>query len=222
MRGYVRRRPWVLSMGAVALLLGALAVSGETPAANAPPARLGDCSVVGVWSNGFHTSLALRADQLPDTHPIRALYPNQAHLLIGWGDLPFYRSMGNDIALGLQALLPGGQSGLHVLASAMPVETWYIGKEVLPVAVSQQGLARLAEYISASMALSSHGAAQIAAFEQQGYFIKGRKDFHALNVCNHWTTRAMRAAGVRVNAALAFTGDMAIALIRSASRRSCG
>jgi uncharacterized protein (TIGR02117 family) len=203
------------------VLLGAWAVSGETPAIDAPPARAGDCTVIGVWSNGFHTSLALGADQLPASHPIRALYPDQTYLLIGWGDLPFYRSMGNDMTLGVQALLPGGQSGLHVLASAVPVQRWYIGKEVLPVALSREGLAQLAQYITDSMALTADGAAKVAGFEQQGYFLEGQKDFHALNVCNHWTTRAMRAAGVPVNAALAFTGDAAIALIGWAAPSRC-
>lgn len=215
------RRPWIVATAAIAALVGAWAWSGETPAVTAPPASEGDCVEVGMWSNGYHTSLSMRADLLPASHPLRQLYPQARWLMIGWGDLKFYRSRGDDLWLGVQALMPGGESGMHVLAGPTPVETWYYGKDVLPVGLSRAGVAGLVDYVTDSLALDPNGRAQVVAFEQDGYFLQARRDFNALNVCNHWTMRAFRAAGVKGSAAFAFTGDMAVSLMRERSPRGC-
>jgi uncharacterized protein (TIGR02117 family) len=216
------KRPWINGWATAAALLLAWAISGEAPARRAPIASADDCAgVIGVWSNGYHTSLSVRASLLGEGHPLRRLYPDAAYLMIGWGDLAFYRSRGDDILLGVQALAPGGQSGMHILAGPGPVESWYRGKEVEPVALSSAGVNALSDYIKDSMALDASGAPEVVAFEQDGYFLKGRKDFHALNVCNHWTARALRAAGVPVNVAFAFTGDMAVRLIGPAAPDRC-
>lgn len=202
-------------MAALALAAGAWLYSGETPAVTAPAPTAGDCETIGLWSNGYHTSLSMRADLFPADHPVRRLYPQARFLMIGWGDLAFYRSRGDDVGLGLLALIPGGESGMHILAdNAVPVETWYYAKEVMPLALSRAGVTDLIAYITDSMALKPDGSADIVAYEQQGYFLRGRKGFHALNVCNHWTNRALRRAGVPLNAAYSFTGDMLMTRIR--------
>lgn len=214
--------PGKTALVAAALALAGWWASGELPGVGAPPPKPGDCDTIGLWSNGYHTSLSMRADQFPPDHPLRKLYPAATHLMIGWGDLAFYRSRGDDLWLGLQALAPGGESGMHVLAGKAPVETWYIGKEVQPVALSTAGVRALVAYISDSLVVDARGWPSVVAYEQDGFFLRAHKDFHALNVCNHWTTRAMRRAGVPVNAALAFTGDMAVKVIGSAAPASCG
>lgn len=208
-------------MAALAALAVVWFASGETPAVTAPEPSRGDCQMIGVWSNGYHTSLSVPADLFDADHPLRRLYPNATHLMIGWGDLAFYRSKGDDLLLGLEALAPGGQSGMHVLGGVGPVEGWYIGKEVLPVALSTRGARGLATYITDSMVIGADGSAAVVAYEQGGVFLKARKDFHAFNVCNHWTMRALRSAGVRVNAALSFTGDIVIDQLKKPSQRAC-
>lgn len=217
------KRPWVAGMAALAIAVGAWAYSGEVPAVTAPPPTIGDCEIIGLWNNGFHTSLSMRAELFAPDHPLRRLYPQARYLLIGWGDLAFYRSRGDDVGLGLLALVPGGESGLHVHAdNAVPVETWYYAKEVMPLALSRAGVRDLIAYITDSMAVTPDGGADVVAFEQRGYFLRGRKSFHALNVCNHWTNRALRRAGVPLNAAYSFTGDILIERLRGRWPGRCG
>jgi uncharacterized protein (TIGR02117 family) len=216
------RRPWIIALAALCTFVGLWACAGEQPApAAGPPKNAADCRMIGLWSNGYHTSFSMPAALFPEGHPFRKLYPTATHFMLGWGDLPFYRSRGDDLWLGVQALMPGGESGMHILAGMEPVETWYRAKEVIPIALSAAGAQALVAYIDDSFERTPDGAAVQIAFEQDGYFLKGRKDFHALNVCNHWSARALRRAGVPVNASLAFTGDMAVALIAPRALQAC-
>ena len=184
--------------------------TGSLPPLGAPKATKDDCVDVGIWSNDWHTSFSLAADLLPADHPLRRLYPDAKYFLVGWGDADFYRSNGTDVLLGLKALLPGGRTVVHVISAQRPVEQEFPPTEIVRVGLSQAGVARLAEALRQSLALSPDGLAiQIAPGQHgaQSRFLAGRGEFDLFSVCNHWTARTLRRAGVDVNAAFVYRGD---------------
>ncbi|MDX2233701.1 MAG: DUF2459 domain-containing protein [Hyphomonadaceae bacterium] len=194
--------------------------TGATPPLGGPPATRADCVDVRLWSNDWHTSFSLEASLLDADHPLRRLYPDARHLLVGWGDDAFYRSDGTDMGLGLRALAPGGSSVVHVIAAETPVETVFPPAEILTVGVSRAGARRLGDALAESLQRDPAGDAIPVAPGQHGQmsrFLAGRGDFHLFNVCNHWTARTLRRAGVDVNAAWAYRGDW---LLRQVSRRA--
>lgn len=214
----------VAGLVAGALLMLAWWGTGFSPKLGAAPALQGDCVTIQVWNNGFHTSLSLPAESLAPAHPIRLLYPEARYLLVGWGDSAFYRSDGRDLGLGLLALAPGGSTTLHVLGSRSPPEHTFVPKDTHAVALSRAGAEALGARLKRSMALDSQGRAQIIAPGQapgRSVFIKGGDHFHLFQVCNQWTARTLRAAGVPINAAFMYTGDQLVSALRARAPKSC-
>ena len=203
----MRRR---YALAALALLgLAGWTWSGYLPPLGAPKATKADCVDVGIWSNDWHTSFSLAAGLLPPDHPLRRLYPQARYFLVGWGDADFYRSDGTDLLLGLKALLPGGRTFVHVIAADQPVEDEFPPTEIVRVGLSHAGMARLAAALKRSLALGRDGLAiQIAPGQHgaQSRFLAGRGEFDLFTVCNHWTARLLRRAGVDVNAAFVYRG----------------
>ena len=211
------KRRWAVA-AALAAGLAFWALTGQRPALGAPKARPGDCVDVGVWSNDWHSSFSLAADLLPADHPLRRLFPGARYFLIGWGDAGFYRSDGTDVALGLKALLPGGATVVHVIAADRPVEEFFYPAELVRVGLSRAGAAALGAALRQSLALDPSGAAIPIAIGQHGAmsrFLAGRGEFDLFTVCNHWTARTLRRAGVDVNAAFVYRGDWLTAQLKN-------
>lgn len=207
------RRRWIAA-GALAAALAFWVWTGAVPPLGASRATADDCVDVRIWSNDWHSSFSLEADLLPADHPLRRLYPAARHFLVGWGDADFYRSDGTDMGLGLKALLPGGATTVHMIAASRRVEESFMPAELVEVGVSRAGAAQLAAALSDSLALDASGAAVPIAPGQHGpmsRFLAGRGGFHLFNVCNHWTARTLRRAGVDVNAAFVYRGDWMVA-----------
>lgn len=191
--------------------------SGTQPPLGAAPATAEDCVDIGIWSNDWHTSFALPADALPPDHPLRRFMPAAKHFLVGWGDDDFYRSDGTDLALGLKALLPGGDTVVHVIGAQAPVEERFIPSDFAHAGVSRAGAAALARALADSLELDAAGDVIPVAPGQHGAqsrFLAGRGGFHVFNVCNHWTARTLRRAGVDVHAAFVYRGDWLMDQVR--------
>ncbi|MBT9445923.1 MAG: DUF2459 domain-containing protein [Hyphomonadaceae bacterium] len=204
-------------LAAVAAALAFWSWTGTRPALGAPPATKGDCVDVGLWSNGWHTSYSLPAELLPADHPLRRLYPQAHWFLVGWGDSSFYRSDGTDLLLGLKALLPGGATVMHVIASKQPAEETFIPAELVTVGVSRAGAQVLAERLKTSLDLDAGGNVRVVAPGQHGpqsRFLAARGAFDLFQVCNHWTARGLRSAGVDINAAFVYRGEWLTAQTR--------
>lgn len=211
------KRRLVVLLAAVAAALALWSWTGTRPALGAPPATKDDCVDVGLWSNGWHTSYSLPAELLAADHPLRRLYPQAGWFLVGWGDSGFYRSDGTDLGLGLKALLPGGATVVHVIASKRPVEETFIPAELAPIGVSRAGAHALAERLKTSLDLDADGNVAVVAPGQHGpqsRFLAARGAFDLFQVCNHWTARGLRSAGVDINAAFVYRGEWLTAQVR--------
>jgi uncharacterized protein (TIGR02117 family) len=206
-----------LALAAIAAAAAAWAWTGTRPPLGAPPAHAQDCVDVGLWSNDWHTSLALPADVLAPDHPLRRFMPEARYFLVGWGDADFYRSDGADLALGLKALLPGGATLVHVIGARTPVEQTFIPVDFVHAGLSRAGAAALAQALADTLALDEAGNVVPIAPGQHGAqsrFLAARGGFDLFTVCNHWTARTLRRAGVDVHAAFVYRGDWLMAQVR--------
>lgn len=194
----------VLGVGAGLIL--ALAVLAFTcrmiaPArvAQAPPP--GDCVEIELVSNGWHSDLIVPAGLFPAEHPLRRIFPRARRLSIGWGDRDAYRFGAQQPWLHVLALLPQ-RSVMHVAA-----ESGWAGTHV---AVSREQAGELVRYIGAELRLAPDGRAIYVGpgnVPGRSVFLEATQIFSALNVCNHWMARALRAAGLPVSDFGAWTGE---------------
>lgn len=214
----LRRRPVAASVTLIAaLILGYLYL--PIPAPRAAPATRGDCVELHLYSNGYHSDIAAPADIFPADHPLRRMFPDAQSFLIGWGDERFYRSDGTNLWLALDALIPPSPTVLHIAYNGAPSSVYLGPNDDLAIGVSHEGAARFVAYIDRALALDAEGAPiRVADGKVVGRsaFLRSRGSFHLFNVCNQWMARALRAAGVDVNARAAW---LAGPLIRQARRK---
>ena len=219
----LRRRPLAASI----TLLAALTVAYlyvPLPAPHVAAATAGDCVELHLYSNGYHSDIGAPASLFPENHPLRRLYPEAESLLIGWGDEAFYRSDGTNLWLGLVALAPMGASTLHVTYNA-PAASAYLGPtDDIAIGVSREGAQRFVAFIDRALILDEAGAPiRIADGKVVGRssFLRARGSFHLFHVCNQWMARALRAAGVDVNARAAWFAGPLVRQARSRGLTAC-
>lgn len=194
------------------------------PAPNVAAPVAGDCVELTLFTNGFHTDIAAPASLFPEAHPLRQLYPEAQSFLIGWGEERFYYSDGSDLWLGVQALIPPSPSVLHVTYNAPAVAAYLAPSAETPVAISSEGAAAFVAFIDRALVLDENGAVirtSDGKIVGRSSFVRTRGSFHLFNVCNHWMARALRAAGLNINARAAWLGDGLVQAVEETGRTSC-
>jgi uncharacterized protein (TIGR02117 family) len=222
-RRQLSRRPVAATVLLIAVALFAYLYL-PIPAPNVAAPTPDDCVELHLYSNGYHSDIGAPAAIFPENHPLRRLYPDAESFLIGWGDQAFYYSDGTDLWLGLDALIPPSPSVLHVAYNAGPSSAYLGPNDDLAVGVSHEGAERFVRYIDRALVLDAKGGAIIVSTGKvvgRSSFLRTRGSFHLLNVCNQWMARALRAAGVDVNARAAWLAGPLIRQARRIGRTSC-
>lgn len=194
------------------------------PAPNVPPATASDCVELHLYSNGFHSDIGAPASIFPENHPLRRLYPDARSFLIGWGDEAFYYSDGTDLMLGLDALIPPSASVFHVAYNAGPSSAYLSPNDDTAVAVSHEGAQRFVAFFDRFLVLDAAGnpiRTSNGKVVGRSSFLRSRGSFHLLQVCNQWMARALRAAGVNVNARAAWLAGPLIRQVRKVGQAGC-
>lgn len=217
------RRPLAATISLIGVLIFAYLYM-PLPAPNAPPPTADDCVELHLYSNGFHSDIGAPAAIFPENHPLRRLYPDAQSFLIGWGDEAFYYSDGTDLMLGLDALIPPSASVFHVAYNAGPSSVYLGPNDDTGIAVSREGAARFVAFFDRFLVLDATGNAIRTSSGKvigRSSFLRSRGSFHLLQVCNQWMARALRAAGVNVNARAAWLAGPLIRQVRQVQPTSC-
>jgi uncharacterized protein (TIGR02117 family) len=194
------------------------------PAPNVPPPAANDCVELHLYSNGYHSDIGAPASIFPEDHPFRRMYPDAESFLIGWGDQAFYLSDGTDLALGLDALIPPSASVFHIAYNAGPSSAYLGPNDDTAIAVSREGAANFVAFIDRFLVLDARSEpirTSDGKVVGRSAFLRSRGSFHVLQVCNQWMARALRAAGVNVNARAAWLAGPLIRQVRKVQPTSC-
>ena len=168
---------------------------------------------VYVVAQGGHTGLAVRrADVPPALIPEKRDFPDSDWLEFGWGDRDFYMTPRPGPWISFKAAFLPTQSAVHVQGVQGALAAVFPASEIVDIPVSRPALQGLLRYIHESFARADGPAASLG----RGFY-PGRDSFHGLRTCNVWTARALRAAGLPVEASLTVEGIMA--QVRPLSRR---
>lgn len=214
------------AMGATHMLaLVAATALASCASPSAPPPTAGDCTTIRLWSNGWHANLALRADLFEEDHTLRRLFPDAAYFLVGWGERGFYMAENAGLWKGVKAVIPPSPSVVQVIAGSAPVEeTVWRPSDLQEVAVSRTGAVKMTASIDELLAYDANGEAVILGggrVEDASHFLAAEANFHLFNMCNHWTARRLREAGVPVSPHVSFTAPGLMAAVRRKTDATC-
>jgi uncharacterized protein (TIGR02117 family) len=217
------RRPLAATLTLLAVAIFAY-LYAPIPAPDAPAPTAGDCVELHLYSNGYHSDIGAPASIFPEDHPLRRLYPDAESFLIGWGDQKFYYSDGTDLWLGVDALIPPSPSVFHIAYNAGPSSAYLSPNDDTAIAVSHDGAARFVAFLDRFLILDANGdpiRTSDGKVISRSSFLRSRGSFHLLQVCNQWMARALRAAGVDVNARAAWLAGPLIRQVRKVGQVSC-
>jgi hypothetical protein len=160
-----------------------------------------------VWlvSNGFHTSIAIRAQDAPPGY--RAMDAKARYFVIGWGGRDLYMKGRVMPWEWLTTTILPTASALHVI----PIRTGILeecpNSEVIEFDVTPRGIARLQKRLRLALDRDERGEPLIAGPGKiaRSRFLSGSEVYYLPKTCNLWAAASLQSAGVplHVGSALA-------------------
>lgn len=189
------------ALAAVLLLLGGCAPSVKPDTRPEWPPSAGGEKSIYVLAHGWHTGIALKRADVPETlWPEKADFPGVVYLEFGWGDETFYRARKVTFAMTLKAALTPTDAVLHVAGFEQPVLQYFPSSGVVELKVSDQGIRSLAQFIGDTVDRDD-GERAVAlgpGLYANTRFYKATGTYSVFNNCNHWIARALWMTGAPV------------------------
>lgn len=217
-------RTFRATLARFSIVFAALFLAGCSSTSTEPPTQ-GDCMTIRLWSNGWHANIALPADVFDEGHPLRTLFPEKKYFLIGWGARDYYMAEKAGFFDGLKAIIPPTPPAIHVIAGDRPVEeSLWPPKDMVEFAISETGVREMGEHIATFLTYDETGAPVIVGEGRvtgASHFLAAKGNFHLFNMCNQWTARLLRNAGVPLNPRLSFTASGLLDAVKRAMPATC-
>ena len=163
----------------------------------------GDSITIYVLDNGFHTDIAIPANEVPAGRLLaEAAQPagNAPWLVVGWGDAGFYTAKGFSAARavdGLRALFGINKpSVVRVFGVAKSPAELYDAKAAMPVTLSRAGFAAMLAHMQASFVAKDGHPVVYPVPDTTDAFYDSREHFSIMRDCNNWTADQLHAAGL--------------------------
>lgn len=169
-----------------------------------------DQDEVYVLSHGWHTGIALRADDLNALIPdLAARFPQAKYYEIGWGDAGFYQANEITTALTLRAMFWSNGSVLQVVGFNDDPGQYFYKSEVQKINTSHDNYLHLLEFLKSSFETDRAGNVirEKHGIYADSQFYTGVGTYHLFNTCNKWTAKALYSDGIGINPLLKLTAS---------------
>ncbi len=177
------------------------------------------CAAEPVWlvSNGFHTSIAVRRDQVPGELARLVDDPAAEYLLIGWGAAIYYTARKVTPVIFCRATFFPTASALHIVPVRGALAKRFARSDIFRFSISPAGLHQLGRFLDDAVRRARSGEAVSlgAGYLPGSRFYAGREIFWFPVTCNIWSARALRRAGLPIRV---WTAIAAPDLIRQAQK----
>ncbi len=198
---------------AVLLALFGIMTARQADPALWPPQPGQAAAEIFVVSHGYHSGIALSTAQLAaaaqrsgDTALalVAERFGGYPFIEIGWGERDFYASVPTvadlDVGLAVRALFrPDNKSVLHVVGLPDAPRKVFGSADVVSVALSAEGFARMLSALNATFVLNGDPPAlQVLGRGLYGpsLFYDANGAFHIFSLCNHWVADMLSEAGL--------------------------
>ncbi len=154
-----------------------------------------------IWiaHDGWHAAVIMRKGDIPTAQlPELRDFPEAEFLEISWGDADYFPAQHAGVSLTLKAAFWSSGSVIHIRGFTGSIAETYPDAEILEIALSEDGLNRLIEFISDDMARMSPATPAQASpgLFPNSRFYPARSKFSALRTCNTWIAEGLRGAGL--------------------------
>jgi len=169
-----------------------------------------DQNEVYVIGHGWHTGIALRADDLNALIPDLAVrFPQAKYYEIGWGDAGFYQANEITTALTLRAMFWSNGSVLHVVGFNDDPGQYFYKSDVQKINTSHANYLHLQEFLKSSFKTDKAGNVirEKHGIYADSQFYTGVGTYHLFNTCNKWTAKALYSDGMDINPLLELTAS---------------
>lgn len=187
---------------AVFLLLGLCACSSASRCYSDADAASVTHSIY-VVRRGFHTGIALRADDWPDrTGKLLQDFPYARYLEFGWGDAAYYQAQEKTVGMALAAVFWPTQSVMEVIGLDAVSTQRSEDYEAVEVSLSDAGWHALIASIAGSFVgdkVAPTGTAFTTAVGQSRFY-HARGHFYFPRMCNRWTAERLKSASCPIQA----------------------
>jgi uncharacterized protein (TIGR02117 family) len=176
-----------------------------------PPASGAAVQTVYVVREGCHTGLVFRRSDLALTNMVGSCEsPSDDYVEFGWGEASYYPSKHPTISMGLKAGFWPSPSVLKAQRICGPLPSAYSTAQIIAVELSENGFARLRNFVANSFRRDRWGN----PIPAQPGFYEAKRKFYLLHTCNWWTALALRSAGLPIEPGCCLTADCVIELTR--------
>lgn len=168
------------------------------------PSAAARCKTLYVGGHARHASVIV---DRRDFDPVKSLgtfdFNGKYWLEFGWGDADFYQATGEDILLGLKALLFPTGAVMHVHGFNGSPASNFPKTEIIEMRFTAEGYERLLAFIRESFAHDPDGKTIPLGKGLYGLsrFYRGTGTYSMFNTCNTWTAKALAAGGFPIDPA---------------------
>jgi uncharacterized protein (TIGR02117 family) len=155
-----------------------------------------------VSSIGWHTGVVVPADSFPEKLWKEGHDYSEAHYLeLGWGDRDFFTHDGFHLGYAIKAALWPTRSVIHINPIYRAVEDYYTNMDVVRIQIDDSHLSDLIDYLMGSLRLENGKLIPVTeGIYSKSYFYESRERYYLLKNSNVWAARALRHAGLPINA----------------------
>ena len=177
-----------------------------------------------VGSRGWHSSITVERAAIPHgawpAGVAERAFAGSRYVEVGWGDADFYMARRPTVLTALDAALLPGASVLLLVGLDPPLERALPWGSLQRVPCTREEFAALCRAVGATFQLDDNGTAEPVGkglYGRESRFYAARGRYSSVQTCNHWTTRMMRAGGLRASLAPRETWSSG-AVVRQARR----
>lgn len=161
-----------------------------------------------VASRHLHSSITVERAAIPgNVWPagvVERTFRGCRYIEVGWGDADFYMARHPTVFTALDAVFLPGASVLLLVGLDPPLDRALPWGDLVRVRCTAEEFNALCREIGASFQRDERGNAKavgVGLYGRTSRFYAARGLYSGLDTCNHWTTRTMRAGGLRTSLA---------------------
>ena len=220
---FTKKFLWIV-LGIVTSLVLFTCLPTQPPILKPPHPPMGNDTPVDVHvlSHGWHTGIAVRAEDLNARIPmLAARFPACKYLEIGWGDAGFYQAKKITLGITMRAVFLPTPTVVHIVGFNDHPNSYFNGSEYVKITISHDNFTVLLDFIQSSFAKGADGE---PIPESQGIygdsqFYTGAGSYYAYNTCNKWTAKALKSGGVEISPHLKLTSKSVMGVLAKIARK---